>query len=98
MRFRLNLVLLLISWTPLRNAQSIDSVWFPDNNFTLCSQGQFDVLSVNRYFDVTTSSYSFNFTSTSNTTVTNLNQQGSSNFSRFHVLKVVVDKINTLSF
>ncbi|KAI9275015.1 hypothetical protein EDC94DRAFT_654432 [Helicostylum pulchrum] len=95
MRFRLNLVLLLISWTPLRNAQSIDSVWFPDNNFTLCSQGQFDVLSVNRYFDVTTSSYSFNFTSTSNTTVTNLNQQGSTYSSSKMEIKFGFESIHT---
>ncbi|KAG2232410.1 hypothetical protein BDF21DRAFT_464711 [Thamnidium elegans] len=95
MRFLLNLVLLLILWTPLRNAQSIDSVWFPSNNFTLCSQGQFDVSSVNRYFDVTTSSYSFNFTSTSNTTVTNLNQQGSTYSSSRMEIKFGFESIHT---
>jgi hypothetical protein len=83
MRFKINLhwsllFLLVLTFISVGHAQ--DSVWFPlnSNNFTYCQQGQFNVSSVNRYFDVKTSTYNLEFTSTSNMTVTNLNQQGSS--------------------
>lgn len=81
----------------LGNAQqdTIDSVWFPANNFTYCNQQeQFDVLSVNRYFDVKTSTYYFNFTSTSNMTVTNLNQQGSTSSASMMQLRFGFQTIN----
>ncbi|EPB81406.1 hypothetical protein HMPREF1544_11895 [Mucor circinelloides 1006PhL] len=52
-------------------------MWFPSTNFTYCYQGEFNVSAVTRYFNVKTSSYHLNFTSTSNTIVNNLNQQGS---------------------
>lgn len=83
MRFinHLNLLLFTIIWFifPLRHAQEIDSVWFPATNFTYCNQGQFQVSSVNRYFDVEKSMYKFNFTTTSDINVTNLNEQNTSN-------------------
>lgn len=73
------LILILIAVIPRRHAQTLDDVWFPSTNFTSCYQhGEFNVLAVTRYFNVKTSSYHLNFTSTSNATVNNLNQQGSS--------------------
>lgn len=80
MRFitsHLNL-LFIICWFPLRHAQEIDSVWFPADNFTYCNGGEFQVYSVNRYFDLEKSVYNFNFTSSSNINVTNLNGQETS--------------------
>lgn len=72
----------IICWftLPLGQAQSIDSVWFPSTNFTYCNNtpNEFHVYSVNRYFDVNKSVYYLNFTSSSNSAVTNLNQQGTS--------------------
>jgi hypothetical protein len=59
--------------------QDIDSVWFPPENFTYCDQGNFSVSSIDRYFDVNTSTYKLNITGLSNITMTNLNQQGTSN-------------------
>lgn len=85
MRFKVNhwnyFLFLSTCFLSFGNGQEIDSVWFPANNFTYCNEGQFNVSSVTRYFDVSTSTYRFNFTSTSNMTVTNLNQQGSSKLS-----------------
>jgi hypothetical protein len=83
MRFFVNqlnlLILLLLCVLPFRQAQSPDDVWFPPTNFTYCNNdGRFTVSAVNRYFDVRNSQYKFNFTSISNTTVNNLNEQGSS--------------------
>jgi hypothetical protein len=85
MRFisdHLNLLLfiLIITVTPSRQAQPLDDVWFSSTNFTYCYQGEFSVTAVTRYFDVMKSSYHFNINSTSNVTVNNLNQQGSSKY------------------
>ena len=85
MRFisdNLNLLLFILIFTviPSRQAESLNDVWFPSTNFTYCYQGEFDVTAVTRYFDVMTSSYHFNINSTSNVTINNLNQQGSSKY------------------
>lgn len=78
MRFivnQLNLVILLCV-LPLRQAQSLDAVWFPPTNFSYCDNGRpFTVSAATRYFDVRNNQYKFNFTSISNTTVNNLNEQ-----------------------
>ncbi|GAN03053.1 conserved hypothetical protein [Mucor ambiguus] len=71
-------ILILVTAIPHRHAQTLDNVWFPSANFTNCyQQGAFNVSAVTRYFNVKTSSYHLNFTSTSNAIVNNLNQQGS---------------------
>lgn len=85
MRFisdNLNLLLFILIFTviPSRQAESLNDVWFSSTNFTYCYQGEFDVTAATRYFDVMTSSYHFNINSTSNVTINNLNQQGSSKY------------------
>lgn len=59
-------------------AQSIDSVWFPSNNYTYCnSRGKVNVTSITRYFDILTDTYEFSLTGSTDINITNLNDQGS---------------------